>query len=87
MTDQEPMSPFAPPKASLDGPPKASKVPQTVGYLVGAIVQIVLGLVFFARALLAGGGIGTLPLVFGLLWLALGIRAVVRYRRSRGVAK
>ena len=81
MTTQDPLAAFAPPKAPIDLPPKRSKQPQTVGYLIGAILQLALGSFWTYRGLTGSGRI--LVLLMGVLLLSLGARAVARYRRSR----
>lgn len=82
MTTEEPR-PFVPaPKTAIDAPPDPASRPQTVGYLIGAIVQLLLG-GFCAYRGLTGSG-GTVTGAIGVALLFIGARAVVRYRRSRG---
>jgi hypothetical protein len=76
---QEPLRGFEPPRAAIEQ--SRAERPRTIGYLVGAIVQLALGGFWSYRGLFDGGG--NLIGVLGILLLFLGARAVGRYRRSR----
>ena len=83
MTDQDFPSPYAPPKAPLDGPPDSSKRPETVGYLIGAILQIAVGALIGFRAFYTSVFMATVPFLEGVFLIVRGVVAVGRYRRSR----
>jgi cyanate permease len=81
MTDHDPLRAFEPPRAPTETPPQPSKQPQTTGYLIGAIVQLLVGAFLMYRG--ATRSQGTLLLLMGIFLVVLGVRAVQRYRRSR----
>jgi hypothetical protein len=81
MPDQGPMPGFEPPKTPIEDAHKGARRPLTIGYLIGAILEVVLGAYFLWVGLVGSGTL--LPLVLGLFLLGLAIRSIVLYRRSR----
>jgi hypothetical protein len=81
MVEEDSRAAYSPPEAPLDAPAGPAKQPQTVGYLIGAIVQLALGGYLTYGGLT--GSVSAVILVVGIVLLVLGARAVRRYRRSR----
>ena len=69
-------SPYAPPRAPIDQEPPREKSSLTVGYLVGAIVQLALGTCFVVGNLLRHPPEYS---IVGLLLLFFGVGSVAKY--------
>lgn len=71
--------PYEPPRAEITvEAPKAKEEAPTVGYLIGGLVQLALGVGLSIATL--GSGAPGLGIIFGLFLLFLGVRTVVKYR-------
>jgi hypothetical protein len=80
MSEQKPIPGFEPPKA-IDPPPAAPQRRKTVGYLIGAIVQLIVGPIWIYVG--ARGEGMNLTMGLGILVLILGIRALLIYLTQR----
>ena len=80
MSEQRPIPGFEPPKAN-DPPPAAPPRRKTVGYLIGAIVQLIVGPIWIYTG--AKGAGMNLTMGLGILVLILGIRSALLYLKQR----
>jgi hypothetical protein len=80
---QRPLPGFDPPKAPLEDQVARAPQSKTVGYLIGAVLQLGLGAFWAYRGVLRRSNVVGL---LGVFLLFLGLRAVTRYRRSRRVS-
>ena len=80
MSEQKPIPGFEPPRAN-DPPTAAPPRGKTVGYLIGAIVQLIVGPIWIYQG--AKGQGMNLTMGLGILVLILGIRAMLLYLKQR----
>ena len=84
MSEQKPIPGFEPPKSN-DPPPAAPPRRKTVGYLIGAIVQLIVGPIWIYQG--ANGEGMNLTMGLGIVLLILGARSALLYLQQRRLDK